>query len=56
MTEKILGLYPQPEDPPETVIVEMDGRYVTVPSKDFWAYSSDAMRTKPLTNEEQGEQ
>lgn len=57
MTEMILGLYPQPEDPPETVVVFQGNRQKVVPTEDLWAYSADAMHQTPQdTNESEGEQ
>ena len=55
MPELILGLYPQPEEPPETIVVVKDGRTIIVPTEDLWAYSGDAANYQPPTNEQQGD-
>ncbi|HWT55943.1 MAG TPA: hypothetical protein VN031_02845 [Candidatus Microsaccharimonas sp.] len=57
MSELMLGLFPQPEDPPEEIIIMQNGREVKVKTEDLWAYSADAMHQPPTgTIELQGEQ
>jgi hypothetical protein len=56
MSEMILGLYPQPEDPPETVVVVKNGRQITLRQEDLWAYSADAATYQPPTTNEQEEE
>jgi hypothetical protein len=55
MSELILGLFPQPEPPPETIVVVRNGREITVPPEDLWAFSGDAMHYQPSDSNEEGE-
>jgi hypothetical protein len=56
MTEQLLWVYPQPEEPPESIIVIENDQEKVIATEDLWAHSGDAMRYQPPTNEEQGEQ
>jgi hypothetical protein len=56
MPELILGLFPQPEDPPETIVIVKNGRKITIPTEELWAYSADAANYQPSTiNEQEGD-
>lgn len=52
MSEIILGLYPQPEDPKPFLLADINNNFVAkIMPEDFWQYGPDAMKSTDDLNE-----